>query len=130
MNDEIKIKVYKNIFGNYKFLPKISGENFDKAIDLTFGEIIKIIDKELLDFGCVKEDFKRKDLDSFPQPIVSILRLRQKIIGNSKIYKTDKCKNCGHNKDAHNEFYGLECNVITQTGKCPCSKFESMGKEK
>ena len=47
-------------------------------------KILEIIDKELLEFGCVKEDFKRKDLDSFPQPICSILRLRKKIVGGLK----------------------------------------------
>lgn len=36
-----------------------------------------------------------------------------------------KCKNCGHYEDAHNEFYGDECNVIIGNKKCFCNKFES-----
>ncbi len=43
-------------------------------------KILEIIDKELLEFGCTKEDIERRDLDSFQEPIVSIIRLRQKII--------------------------------------------------
>jgi hypothetical protein len=45
-------------------------------------EVLKIIDNNLLEFGCLKGDLNRRDLDSFQEPIASIIRLRKKIIEN------------------------------------------------
>jgi hypothetical protein len=66
--DEIKIKVYQSLFPNFKFLPKIKGEDLDNAIELTYKYCLETIaprsnspsaSAEAEDLICVKEEFQK-----------------------------------------------------------------------